>query len=322
MISPLGLVAILVGLLVVAAVAIILVGGTAWLVLRKKPKPPADRQASAAVKSRPPVRTPPRPPLHPPARPPGQVRKPIYTPVPPPARPPEALPVLPKRPPQTVIEKIEKEQDRIAQEMSGGVKSWKVLFADTFAGVAQEVEQVPGEKPVALASVPDFQILVDTLNNTAKDVSGGLAGLAEMSDLAGQARREKDSPFLDQFVDLARQLARLVKDDLVAGLSHAEKQGGWPVFDLQTPLLVRSFKDSISSGQAISSAILERRSARYAVMISLSRTAPQVMQARETVEKAYQEVLSSLGNQGAMAGQTTLTRGFDTMKDILSGGSQ
>jgi hypothetical protein len=57
-------------------------------------------------------------------------------------------------------------------------------------------------------------------------------------------------------------------------------------------------------------------------MISLSRTTPQVMQARETVQKAYQEVLSSLGSQGAMVGQTTLTRGFDTVKDVLSGGSQ
>lgn len=322
MISPLGLVAILVGLLIVAAIAILLVGGTAWLVLRKKPRPPAGLPASAAVRSRPPVRTPPRPPVHPPARPPGEAQKPIYTPATPPVRPLQALPELPKRPPQTVIERIEKEQTRIAQEMSGGVKSWKALFADTYAGAALEVEQVPGENPAALASVPDLQILVDTLNNTGKDVSGGLAGLSEASGLAGQARQVKGPLFLDQFVDLARQLARLVKDDLVAGLSDAEKQGEWPAFDLQAPLLARSLKASTLSGQPVSSAILERRPARYAVMISLSRTTPQVMQARETVQKAYQEVLSSVGSQGAMVGQTTLTRGFDMVKDVLSGGSQ
>jgi hypothetical protein len=221
-----------------------------------------------------------------------------------------------------LIERIEKEQERIAQEMSGGVKSWEALFADTFADAVQEDKQGPGEKPAALESVPDFQILVDTLNNTAKDVSGGLAGLVETSGLVGHTLREKNFSFLDQFVDLARQLARLVKGDLVAGLSEAEKQGEWPAFDLQAPLLARSLKDGVPSGQAVSSAILERRPARHDAMISLSRTASQVMQARETVEKAYQEMLSSLRNQGALAGQTTLTRGFDTAKDVLSGGSQ
>jgi hypothetical protein len=217
---------------------------------------------------------------------------------------------------------VEKEQERIAQEISGGAKDWKALFVESFTHAAQEAEETPSETGALLATTPDAQILVNTLNNTAKDVSSGLVGLAEAGDLGWQTRQEKDSIFLDQFVDLGRQLARLVKDDLAVGLSNAEKQNEWPVFDPDAPVRGRSTGDHTPSGQALSSGILEKRPAGSGVMISLAQTVERVTQARETVEMAYREVVNSLRKERTMAGQTTLAKGFDTAKDVLSGGSE
>jgi hypothetical protein len=59
-------------------------------------------------------------------------------------------------------------------------------------------------------------------------------------------------------------------------------------------------------------------------MVSLSQAVQQVTQARQTAEKAYQEVLSSLGYGTSLAGYaggSTLARGFDKAKEMLSGGS-
>jgi hypothetical protein len=320
MTSSLAIIAILVGVVIVVGIGIILAGGTAWLVLRKKPGPPAERQAGAAVRSRPPVQTPSRPA----ASPSAGAKKPVSSPVL--ARPAQAQPELSKRPIQPVIEIAEKEQERIAQEMTGGARSWQALFADAFARSAQAAEEIPGEIRPALAVVPDDQILADTLNNTSRDVSSRLAGSEKDSSLVWQLRQpgpqEKSLPFLALAADLARQLARLVKDDPAAGTGAGEKWHGWLAFEPAAPLLSRPFKEVIPGGLSLSSGIPDKRPAGGGLMVSLSKTGQQVVQARETVEKAYREVLQSLGSDRSMAGQTALAKGFGAAKDVLSGGPQ
>jgi hypothetical protein len=320
MTNSFAIIAILVGVLIVVGVGIILAGGTAWLVLRKKPGPPAGRQAGAAVRSRPPVQTPSRPAANPPAG----ANKPVSSPAP--ARPAQARPELSKRPIQPVIEIAEKEQERIAQEMTGGTRSWQALFADAFTRSAQAAEENPGEMRPALAVVPDAQILADTLNNTSRDVTSRLAGSEKDSSLVWQLRQpapqDQSLSFLALAVDLARQLARLAKDDLAAGTGVGEKWHGWLAFEPAAPLLSRPFKDVTPGGQSLSSGIPDQRPAGGGLMVSLSKTGQQVVQARETVDIAYREVLQSLGSDRSMAGQTAFARGFGAAQDVLSGGPQ
>ena len=337
-ISPLLIVAIVAGLVIVVVVGILLVGGAAWFALRKKPKTPAKRQASAAAQSRPPVRTPPR---SSPGQLPVKPQKPVIVPAPQPAgpaKPPVSQPEAVKRPPQPVIEIVDKEQERVAQEMSGAAKNWKTLFADAFNNGAQENAGAAVEIPAMQDTSPDAQILVDTLNNTAKDVSGGMAtaGLAEASGpvearpLASKAHLpglEKTVPFLDLFVDLTRQLSGLVQNDLVAGSKPDTYAYAYArvTFAAPAPLLGRSFTDVLSGSQPVPSGIVDERPSVAGARVSPSQAVQYVTQARQTVEKAYFEVLSSLGNGTSMAGQaggSTLAGGFDKAKEILSGGSQ
>ncbi len=282
MISPLGIVAILVGVVILAGVVVILAGGTAWLVFRKKSKPPSARRADQpgreAVGSRPAqavqASPPPSPVVEKPA-PPGPLHQPV-------------------------IEIVEKEQERLALERTGGAKSWPDLLSEAFTRSAQAGWSLPESSlPVAsLAMEADqshAQILGNTLNNTARDISNSLDGLAGSSESLWQAgwlvTPENVPALLDCQADLFRLWTSLVKADLVARLGQLEPQ---VIFD--SPGL---------TGPSL----------------SMSETAQGALQARDRVEMAYREVLQSLGNDRFTASQTALASGLETAKAALSGGS-